>query len=74
MILATPFFFRGLGFIHLLARQLAAPGLALTIVYTVVVFSGWAVLAVAGLGMIERWADLRARLGARRGGPDEEKE
>ena len=74
MILAMPFFLSGLGFIHVLARQLAAPGLALTIVYTIVVFSGWAVLAVAGLGMIERWADLRTRLAARLGPSNEEED
>ena len=74
MILAMPFFLSGLGFIHLLARQLAARGVALTIVYTIVIFSGWAILAVAGLGMIERWADLRTRLMARQGQPNEEED
>ena len=74
MILATPFFFAGLGTAHQLVRRLGAPGMALAALYVVLLFSSWAAIAVAGLGIADQWTDLRRRYAPQQGPADEEKE
>lgn len=70
MVLAVPFFFVGLGVIHTLARRLAYKGLILISLYLVLVLSGWAMVAVAALGVVEQWFGVRDRLaGPPAGGP-----
>lgn len=61
VLLAVPFVFLGLAVVHALAGRLAARGLVLTAFYLVLVLSGWAVILVAGLGLVEQWMGLRQR-------------
>ncbi len=58
-ILAVPFFFLGLAVVHDIARHVAFPGALLLAFYLVIFFSGWALLVVAGVGVIEQWVGLR---------------
>lgn len=62
IILSVPFFFVGLAVIHRLARHLTFPGLLLTAVYISILFSHWAALVVAAIGVTEQWFGLRHRL------------
>ncbi len=63
MILSLPFFFLGLAVVHTWARGLPSGGWMLLVVfYLVLVLSGWATLAVAGIGLIEIWSGLRNRM------------
>lgn len=66
LIFAVPFFFVGLAVAHTWAKRLTYTGMALTVFYVVLFLSGWAMLVVAGVGMIEQWAGLRDRFA---GGP-----
>ena len=61
IILAVPFFLLGLAVVHWAARRTRAPGLLLMVFYFVLIFSGWASLVVAGIGLIEQWVGLRRR-------------
>ncbi|MEE8394308.1 MAG: DUF2232 domain-containing protein [Rhodospirillales bacterium] len=61
MIMATPFFFLGLAVVHGLAGLVTFPGVLLSAFYLVLFFSSWALLAVAGLGVVEQWIGLRRR-------------
>ena len=61
MILAVPYFLVGLAVIHSLVGRLPSPGMLLAVFYVVVIFSGWAMMAVAGVGLIEQWVGLRRR-------------
>lgn len=73
-VLATPFFFVGLGTIHIMVRRLTAPTMALVGLYGIILVFGLVpFVAVAGLGFIEQWTDLRNRYGGARA-PDEEEE
>ncbi len=73
-VLATPFFFVGLGTIHIMVRRLAAPIMALVGLYGIILVFGMVpFVAVAGLGFFEQWTDLRNRYGGARA-PDEEEE
>jgi hypothetical protein len=70
MIFAVPFFFVGLAVVHTLARRVAFTGILLAAFYVVLFLSGWALLAVAGIGMAEQWVGLRGRFPGRpSGGP-----
>ena len=63
LILATPFFFLGLGVIHLLMRRFPAPLMALSAFYIFIMVLGWPMLAVAALGFFEQWAGIRLKYG-----------
>jgi len=70
MVLAVPFFFVGLAVVHALARRVAYKGLILISFYVVLVLSGWAMVAVAGIGIAEQWFGVRNRFaGPPTGGP-----
>lgn len=72
VLLAVPFVFLGLGVVHALAGRLKARVLVLWAFYLVLVLSGWAVLLVAGLGLVEQWMGLRRRAGASPTTPEDE--
>ncbi len=70
MVLAVPFFLVGLAVVHTMARRVAYKGLVLVSFYLVLMLSGWAMVAVAGIGVVEQWFGLRNRFGApSAGGP-----
>ncbi|HEX9702686.1 MAG TPA: DUF2232 domain-containing protein [Rhodospirillales bacterium] len=70
LVLAVPFFFVGLAVVHTWARRVAYTGVVVVVFYLVLLLSGWAMLAVAGLGMAEQWIGLRGRFaGSSRSGP-----
>jgi hypothetical protein len=74
MVMAVPFFFVGLAVVHTLARRVAYKGLILAAFYLALVLSGWAMVAVACIGVIEQWFGLRHRFagptaGGSAGGP-----
>lgn len=62
LVLAVPFFFLGLAVVHKLAGMTPLPGAILSLVYLVVIFSGWFTLLIAGLGIIEQWVGLMRRI------------
>lgn len=62
MVLALPYFFLGLAVFHTLARRVAATKMLLVTFYLVIVISIWAALVVAGIGIVEQWYGLRARI------------
>ena len=59
MILAVPFFFLGLAVVHTWARRKAHTTMMLVAFYLILVMSGWAILFVTGIGIIELWNGLR---------------
>ena len=63
IVLAAPFFFVGLGIIHLLMRRFPLPFAALSAFYIFMTVLGWPILAVAALGFFEQWADFRLKYG-----------
>ncbi len=64
MILAMPFFFLGLAVVHALVRRLAFPAMALVVFYLLLLLTGWPVVLVAGIGVVEQWAGVRRRFAA----------
>jgi len=62
LVLAVPFFFLGLSVVHKLAGMTPLPGALLSLVYLVVIFSGWFSLFIAGLGILEQWVGLSKRM------------
>ncbi len=67
---AYPFLFAGLGVVHALAARLASRNIVLVVFYFLLFMLGWPFLLVAGLGLIDQWADLRGRFSGTRNGPD----
>lgn len=63
IVFAAPFFFIGLGVIHLLMRRFPAPFMALSAFYIFIMVLGWPMLAVAALGFFEQWAGFRLKYG-----------
>ena len=63
IVFAAPFFFLGLGVIHLLMRRFPAPLMALSAFYIFIMVLGWPMLAVAALGFFEQWAGIRLKYG-----------
>ena len=61
MVFAVPYFLGGLAVVHGLVREVAFSGVLLGTFYLVVIISGWALVVVAGVGIIEQWAGLRSR-------------
>ena len=66
MIMAVPFFILGTAVVHGLARRVRARQPLLVVFYVVLFMSGWARMAVVGLGLIEQWVGVRRRVA----GPD----
>jgi hypothetical protein len=66
MIMAVPFFVLGTAVVHGLARRVHARQPLLVVFYVVLFMSGWARMAVVGLGLIEQWVGVRHRVA----GPD----
>jgi hypothetical protein len=58
----VPFGLAGLAVLHVAARRLAQPTIALVFFYTVAALFGWPFLGVAVLGLLESWLGLRRRL------------
>ena len=70
MILTVPFVILGLAVIHALARRLSFSGTFLAVFYVVLVYfilnnSGWIIVLLALMGMIEDWSGLRVRFAGR---------
>ncbi len=72
IVFATPFFFIGLGIIHLLMRKFSLPFMALGAFYIFITVLGWPMLALAALGFFEQWAGLRQKYGGLANDPEEE--
>lgn len=68
IMLAVPYFFLGLAVVHWAVRQASMKGLVLGAFYFVLLISGWALLVVAAIGMLEQWAGLRGRFGGNQPG------
>jgi len=62
LVLVVPFFFLGLAVVHKLAGMTPLPSALLSLIYVVMIFSGWFVLVIAGLGILEQWVGLMARM------------
>lgn len=60
--LSVPFGLAGLAVLHVAARRLSHPAMALVTFYTLAGLFGWPLLAVAVLGLLENWLGLRRRL------------
>jgi hypothetical protein len=60
--LSVPLCLAGLAVLHMAARRLPNPGMALVGFYTLAGLFGWPFLAVAVLGLLESWLGLRRRL------------
>ena len=63
IVFAAPFFFIGLGIIHLLMRRFPLPFISLGAFYILITVLGWPMLALAALGFFEQWAGLRLKYG-----------
>ncbi|MBL4615327.1 MAG: DUF2232 domain-containing protein [Magnetovibrio sp.] len=62
IVLAVPFFLLGLAVVHKLASLTPFRGAMLGMIYLVILFSGWFVLVIAGLGILEQWVGLKSRM------------
>ena len=72
MVLATPFFFAGMGVLHFLSRLHPAGSLLLALLYVFLLlfflFFKWPILAITAIGLVDQWTNLRQRI--RAGKPD----
>jgi hypothetical protein len=72
VVLGVPYFFAGLGVLHFLSRRHPAGVLLLFLCYMILIllslFFKWPTIAVAMVGVLDQWTDLRHRL--RNRGPD----
>ena len=64
VILSVPYFFSGLGVIHALMRRVADSILPLVLFYVFLLFLGWPIFMITGLGFIDHWMGLRETLNA----------
>ena len=64
VILSVPYFFSGLGVIHALMRRVADSILPLVLFYVFLLFLGWPIFMITGLGLIDHWMGLRETLNA----------
>lgn len=64
VIFSVPFFFSGLGVIHALMRRVADSILPLVLFYVFLLFLGWPIFMITGLGFIDHWMGLRKTLNA----------
>ena len=58
LVLAVPYFFLGLAVAHKVAGMTPFPGALLSLIYLVMIFSGWFALIIAALGVLEQWIGL----------------
>lgn len=58
LVLAVPYFFLGLAVVHKVAGMTPFPGALLSLIYLVMIFSGWFALIIATLGVLEQWIGL----------------
>lgn len=61
MVLAVPFYFLGLAVLHKMASLVTFSGMLIAMFY-MAMFTGWFILVVAGLGLLEQWVGLKKRL------------
>lgn len=61
-VLAVPFFFLGLAVVHTMAGLTPAAAALLSLIYLVIIFTGWFALVIAGLGILEQWVGLKDRM------------
>ncbi|MBF0247963.1 MAG: DUF2232 domain-containing protein [Alphaproteobacteria bacterium] len=59
---AVPFFLLGLAVAHSAAARTAYASGLLTALYVLAVLSGWFILVIAGIGIVEQWVGLRNRM------------
>ncbi len=71
VILSVPFFFSGLGVVHALMRRVADSILPLVLFYIFLLFLGWPIFMIAGLGFIDHWVGLRKTLNAPENGEED---
>jgi len=73
LVLGVAFFFAGLAVVHAAVRRYSARGPLLAAFYVLmVIFGGWPVALVIGLGFVDQWAGLRQRFAAALPGRGEE--
>jgi hypothetical protein len=72
LVFSVPYFFMGLTVIHTLSRPWPARTPALVIFYLFLIIFRWPVALVAALGLVERWAGLRQRIGGMGGNQEED--
>jgi uncharacterized membrane protein len=70
-ILLVPYFFSGLGVIHALMRRVANSILPLVLFYIFLLFLGWPIFMIAGLGLIDHWMGLRKALNVSKSGEED---
>jgi len=68
VILSVPYFFLGLGVIHALMRRVADSILPLVLFYIFLLFLGWPIFMIAGLGLVDHWMGLREALNTPKSG------
>jgi len=68
--LSVAFCLAGLAVLHVAARRLSHPMMALVFFYTTAALFGWPFLVVAVLGLLESWLGLRRRLAPQGGNID----
>jgi len=71
VILSVPYFFSGLGVIHALMRRVANSTLPLALFYIFLLFLGWPIFMIAGLGFIDHWMGLREALNTPKSGEED---
>jgi hypothetical protein len=73
LVLGVAFFFAGLAVVHAAVRRYPARGPLLAAFYVLmVIFGGWPIVLVIGLGFVDQWAGLRQRFAAALPGRGEE--
>lgn len=71
VIFSVPYFFSGLGVIHALMRRVADSILPLVLFYVFLLFLGWPIFMITGLGFIDHWMGLRETLNAPENGEED---
>ncbi len=61
MVLVVPYFFLGLSVVHWTMSRVRHTTILLSVFYLILFLSGWALLLVAAVGLIEQWAGIRNR-------------
>ena len=61
IIFAAPYFYIGMGLIHMIVRQLTLPKLALTAIYLIMLTLVWPMIVITLLGFFEPFTNLRKR-------------
>ena len=61
IIFAAPYFYIGMGLIHVILRQFTMPKLAMTAIYLIMLTLVWPMIVVTLLGFFEPFTNLRSR-------------